>query len=115
MEQSKSRLRCQKAIGFGQVYTKFDNIYIFLIKNYSSSFIAIWMLPTRSVYGGWPKSGEIDIVETLGNADFSCNGGAIGRQLAGQTLHWGPSTTQNGHAKTHWQKYIHANLLIKIH
>jgi beta-glucanase (GH16 family) len=28
---------------------------------------AIWMLPTENVYGGWPKSGEIDIMEYLGH------------------------------------------------
>ncbi|MFK7773095.1 MAG: glycoside hydrolase family 16 protein [Saprospiraceae bacterium] len=28
---------------------------------------AIWMLPTDEVYGGWPRSGEIDIMEYLGN------------------------------------------------
>ena len=27
---------------------------------------AIWMMPTKSVYGGWPKSGEIDIMEHVG-------------------------------------------------
>lgn len=27
---------------------------------------AIWMLPTDWVYGGWPKSGEIDIMEHVG-------------------------------------------------
>ena len=27
---------------------------------------AIWMLPTKSAYGGWPKSGEIDIMEFVG-------------------------------------------------
>lgn len=27
---------------------------------------AIWMLPTESVYGGWPHSGEIDILEHVG-------------------------------------------------
>lgn len=27
---------------------------------------AIWMLPTDNVYGGWPKSGEIDIMEHVG-------------------------------------------------
>jgi len=27
---------------------------------------AIWMLPTRWVYGGWPHSGEIDIMENVG-------------------------------------------------
>lgn len=28
---------------------------------------AIWMLPTENVYGGWPKSGEIDIMEYIGS------------------------------------------------
>ena len=27
---------------------------------------AIWMLPTNSIYGGWPNSGEIDILEHVG-------------------------------------------------
>ncbi len=27
---------------------------------------AIWMMPTDSVYGGWPNSGEIDIMEHVG-------------------------------------------------
>ncbi|MGC9342233.1 MAG: glycoside hydrolase family 16 protein [Bacteroidales bacterium] len=27
---------------------------------------AIWMLPTDWVYGGWPESGEIDIMENVG-------------------------------------------------
>jgi beta-glucanase (GH16 family) len=27
---------------------------------------AIWMLPTDQTYGGWPKSGEIDIMEHVG-------------------------------------------------
>lgn len=27
---------------------------------------AIWMMPTRSVFGGWPRSGEIDIMEGRG-------------------------------------------------
>ena len=56
---------------------------------------AIWMLPTDEIYGGWPRSGEIDIVESRGNADFSCNGAPIGRQYAGCTLHWGPDPNQN--------------------
>ncbi len=27
---------------------------------------ALWMMPTNSEYGGWPKSGEIDIMEYIG-------------------------------------------------
>jgi hypothetical protein len=30
---------------------------------------AFWMMPTDSVYGGWAASGEIDIVESIGQAD----------------------------------------------
>lgn len=29
---------------------------------------AFWMLPTDEVYGGWPQSGEIDILETKGQS-----------------------------------------------
>lgn len=28
---------------------------------------AIWMLPTHNAYGGWPASGEIDIMELVGH------------------------------------------------
>jgi beta-glucanase (GH16 family) len=28
---------------------------------------AIWMLPTMNAYGGWPRSGEIDIMEHVGS------------------------------------------------
>ncbi len=44
---------------------------------------AIWMMPTKSVYGGWPRSGEIDIMEwrgdlparTYGTLHYQFNGG----------------------------------------
>lgn len=32
---------------------------------------AIWMLPTESTYGGWPRCGEIDIMEHVGYAPDS--------------------------------------------
>jgi len=40
---------------------------------------AIWMLPTDWVYGGWPASGEIDIMELLGQEPGKVYG----------TIHWG--------------------------
>jgi beta-glucanase (GH16 family) len=40
---------------------------------------AIWMLPTDWVYGGWPMSGEIDIMEILGQQPGKIYG----------TIHWG--------------------------
>lgn len=30
------------------------------------SFPAIWLMPTDCIYGGWPSSGEIDIMENVG-------------------------------------------------
>lgn len=47
---------------------------------------AIWMMPQDSVYGGWPMSGEIDIMESRGN---SLGYPGKGRQYFGSTLHWG--------------------------
>jgi beta-glucanase (GH16 family) len=40
---------------------------------------AIWMLPTDNVYGGWPNSGEIDIMELVGHEPNKIHG----------TLHYG--------------------------
>lgn len=50
---------------------------------------AFWMLPTDSPYGTWAASGEIDIMESVNQAD----------QIYG-TLHYGspwPNNTHNGH------------------
>ena len=41
---------------------------------------AFWMLPENNVHGGWPKSGEIDIMEMVGHEPKKVYG----------TLHYGP-------------------------
>lgn len=41
---------------------------------------ALWMMPQASVYGGWPRSGEIDIMENLGHDVTKVYG----------TIHFGP-------------------------
>jgi len=62
---------------------------------------AIWMLPTHEEYGGWPASGEIDLVEGRGNLDLRDeNGNLMGHQHAGQTMHWGPFWPYNGYEET---------------
>jgi beta-glucanase (GH16 family) len=43
------------------------------------------MMPQDSVYGAWPASGEIDIMEARGN-NYSYPGG---RDVFTSTLHWG--------------------------
>jgi len=47
---------------------------------------AIWMLPTDWVYGGWPMSGEIDIMEELGQNPGKVYG----------TIHYGNPHAQQG-------------------
>ncbi|KAJ8100761.1 concanavalin A-like lectin/glucanase domain-containing protein [Lipomyces tetrasporus] len=59
---------------------------------------AIWMMPTDSVYGPWPASGEIDICESRGN-DHTY--GAGGNNVMSSTLHWGPTAALNRYWKTH--------------
>ncbi|MDX1501527.1 MAG: family 16 glycosylhydrolase [Thermoanaerobaculia bacterium] len=44
---------------------------------------AFWMLPTDEVYGGWPRSGEIDIMENIGSEPSTVHG----------TIHFGDAST----------------------
>ena len=43
-------------------------------------------MPEDSTYGIWPLSGEIDIMESRGNARGYSNGG---RETVSSTIHWG--------------------------
>ncbi|KAJ3412155.1 hypothetical protein HDV05_001130 [Chytridiales sp. JEL 0842] len=61
---------------------------------------AIWLLPRHSAYGQWPASGEIDIMESRGNAPGYILGG---NDAYGSTLHWGPSFSLNRYPQTHKQ------------
>ena len=51
---------------------------------------AIWLMPQDEVYGGWPRSGEIDLMESKGNTRLFNNEGVnIGNEEFGSTLHFG--------------------------
>lgn len=62
---------------------------------------AIWMLPRDWKYGGWPRSGEIDLMEARCNSYMKCGSNLEGVQEVASTLHWGPDAGQNRHYKTH--------------
>lgn len=64
---------------------------------------AIWLWPRDEVYGQWPASGEIDIMEARSNRNLVDAGGVnIGVEQATATMHWGPNPDWNQHARTHW-------------
>lgn len=63
------------------------------------SWPAFWMLPTDEVYGGWPKSGEIDIIEAV-NLKVAGEDGVAEANIHG-TLHYGrdwPDNASSGKA-----------------
>ena len=63
----KSEPKCLEAIGYGQVFKYSSSLFSFLAFCKKTHILAIWLLPTENVYGKWPASGEIDIVESRGS------------------------------------------------
>ncbi|KDR73819.1 hypothetical protein GALMADRAFT_125114 [Galerina marginata CBS 339.88] len=59
---------------------------------------AIWMLPKDEVYGPWPLSGEIDMVESRGNG---LKYTAHGSNYVQGALNWGPAPSLNGVSKSY--------------
>jgi len=57
------------------------------------SWPAFWMLPTDEFYGGWPKSGEIDILEAV-NLKTTNEEGVVENKVYG-TLHYGRDWPDN--------------------
>ena len=57
---------------------------------------AVWMMPAKSVYGGWPRSGEIDILEgvNLGATCETCKGD-VGENRMISALHFGDYPPKN--------------------
>ena len=60
---------------------------------------AIWMMPVNAGYGEWPASGEIDIMESRGNARGYQGGG--GCESFSSTLHFGPGWPADGYLTAH--------------
>ena len=63
------------------------------------SWPAFWMMPTDEVYGGWPRSGEIDIVESVNLKAMDAEGKPEAHVYG--TLHYGrewPNNSSSGQA-----------------
>ena len=63
------------------------------------SWPAFWMMPTDSVYGGWPKSGEIDIMEAV-NLGTMRDDGTQETNVYG-TIHYGPGPASSFSGAAH--------------
>lgn len=61
-------------------------------------------MPLDNVYGGWPSSGEIDLLESRGNDALIEDGVNIGNHMVSSTLRWGPDHIHNRYRYTHWEK-----------
>ena len=47
-------------------------------------------MPEHSVYGGWPASGKVDIMESSGNRDYHCGKTSFGVDWVQTNIHFGP-------------------------
>lgn len=65
---------------------------------------ALWMMPKLSVYGGWPRSGEIDIMESRGNRNYVANGRQIGVKQTASTLHFGTESYNSAWQTAHFER-----------
>lgn len=59
---------------------------------------AFWMMPQFDVHGGWPLSGEIDIMEAvnLGAKCYDCDGSKVEKRSSG-AIHFGKRPPDNTH------------------
>lgn len=66
---------------------------------------ALWMMPAADTYGGWPRSGEIDIMESTGQntgqVQGSAHSGTSPQTLATLTATYSPT----GFDTTQWHTY----------
>ncbi|XP_055643292.1 beta-1,3-glucan-binding protein-like [Toxorhynchites rutilus septentrionalis] len=55
----------------------------------------IWFLPKVDAYGGWPASGEIDLLDSKGNRDLIKSGVNVGTEQVTSKLQFGPNHAHN--------------------
>lgn len=65
---------------------------------------SIKLQPKSNVYGEWPTSGEIDLVEARGNRNYQDDVGSIGVDQMTATMHFGPNPKANGWDNAHYIK-----------
>lgn len=70
-----------KILTRGKKYGKFGRIDVrAILPKGKGIWPAFWLLPQHNVFGGWPRSGEIDLMEMVGHEPNKSHG----------TIHYGP-------------------------
>lgn len=70
---------------------RFSSVAKLSIRTKYYSFAAIWFLPKDNAYGAWPSSGEIDLILSRGNRNYTNGEGKhIGVEQFESTIHYGP-------------------------
>ncbi|MDR2791376.1 MAG: Ig-like domain-containing protein [Tannerellaceae bacterium] len=98
-EYTSARLRSKQAWKYGKIEVGF------LLPAGIGTWPAIWMLPKHNLYGAWPASGEIDIMEHVGIRPMDIFGtlhmaAASGGEGPTQTILIPPSAELNPHKIT---------------
>jgi len=119
---------CERVAGYGNILNPIQSGKISTVSSFSFKYgtvevraklpkgdwlwPAIWLLPATNSYGMWPASGEIDIMESRGNADYNDPSELEkkGAKGFGSALHWGMDYTRNKYTLTN-KDYIHEKLL----
>jgi beta-glucanase (GH16 family) len=89
---------------FSQKYGRFE-AKIRLQAALDGLWPAFWMMPVRSVYGGWPNSGEIDIMEMKGRLPDEASATVHFQHFDPKNRPTGTPAGWNGHRYggfTHW-------------
>lgn len=71
---------------------------------------ALWMIPSASVYGSWPRSGEIDLLESRGNPELGAGAQDIGANQISATLNFG-TQSKSAWRTAHFRKNLAAGVL----
>lgn len=64
------------------------------------------MIPSKSVYGSWPQSGEIDLLESRGNRELLLNSVDVGDNQFASTLNFGTKSTNSAWRTSHFTKNL---------
>ncbi|MCL2061187.1 MAG: glycoside hydrolase family 16 protein [Firmicutes bacterium] len=89
---------------FSQKYGRFE-ARIRMTKAVQGMWPAFWMMPRNSVYGGWPRSGEIDIMEMMGRFPNRASSALHFYEWGGHYYEHNEYTLPNGGNITQWHIY----------